>query len=131
MEDHGDDDAEFVVQATATDPQDGTLKPTTGLVAIDPDGIEQVLASLQVGDRIRLRVDREDVKVEVADSDLIDNEFHVRAEAAQLTVDCSVTDSGSLTDTDRVTVDWSVTEAIHEAEPNVSDQNIVINLGDK
>lgn len=127
VEDHGDDDAEFIVQATATDPEDGTLTPTIDLVAIDEDGNESVVALLNVGDKIRLRVDEDEVEVEVASGgDLVDNEFNVRAEASSFRVDFSVTDSGGLSDQDAVTVDLSVTGAIHEAEPDVSDQPIVI-----
>ena len=128
VEDHGDDDAEFIVQAPATDPEDGPLTPTIDLVAIDEGGNESVVASLNVGDKIRLRVDEDEVEFEVAEGDdLVDNEFQVRAEASSFRVDFSVTDSGGLSDQDAVTVDLSVTEAIHEAEPDVSDQPIVIN----
>ncbi len=131
VEDHGDDDAEFIVQAPRVRgfPEDGTLTQTIKLVAIDADGDQTVVASLQVGDKIRLRVDRDEVKAEVADGDdLVDNEFQIRAEAESFKVVYSVTDSGGLTDQDEVTVDLIVTERIiHEAETDVSDQPIVIN----
>ncbi len=127
VEDHGDDDAEFIVQATASDAQGGGLTPIIDLVAIDEDGNESVVASLNVGDKIRLRVDEDEVEVEVADGDdLDDDEFQVRAEASSFRVDFSVTDASGFTAQDVVVVDLTVTEGIHEAEPDVSDQSILI-----
>jgi len=128
VEDHGDDAAEFIVQATATDPEDGTLTPSVELVAVAADGSQSVVATLLVGDKIRLRVDRDEVKVEAAHGDdLIDNEFQVRAEAESFHVNYSATDSGGLTAQDMVTVGLSVTEQIHETEPDVGDAPILVN----
>ena len=131
VEDHGGDDAEFIVQATATDPEDGDLTPEVELVALAPDGSEAAVFSLLDGDKIRLRVGAGKLKVKHSkDTKKVERsktkKFQVRARADSFVLRCNVSDSGGLSDARSVTVDSSVTEMIHDAKPDVSEKNIMI-----
>jgi hypothetical protein len=122
VEDHGGDDAEFIVQATATDPEDGDLTPAVELVALAQDGSEAVVFPLRDGDKLRLRVGADRVRVKHSSG----KKFQVRARADRFVLHCNVIDSGGLSDARSVTIDSGVTERIHEAKPDVSKKNLMI-----
>ena len=90
------------------------------LWAFDKTGNSTRLTALADGDRIRLQADSR--KVWVVGS----NGFAIHARASSFEVRYSVTDSGGLTESNTITVDLSLTEAIHVAVPDVRKQNIRI-----
>ncbi len=117
VDDHGDDDAEFVVRATVIGSAEESLQTDIELWALDAAGGEQAVATLHPEDRIRLRVGQEQVEVRVAEKgQLIDNEFQVFARAEAFEVVYTVTNASGLTQEDRVTVDLGVTIQVHSAE---------------
>ena len=131
VKDHGRDEAEFIVQATAADPEDGDLTPEAELVALARDGSEAAVFPLLDGDKIRLRVGAGKVKVKHSkDKKKVGRsktkKFQVRAQADRFVLHCNAIDSGGLSDARSVTVDSSVTKMIHKARPHVNKKNIMI-----
>jgi hypothetical protein len=123
VEDHGDDDAEFVLRATVPISSSESSDQAIELWAFDSKGIKTNVAALSVGDRIRLKVGEEKVKVRIAaNGNLIDNEFQVLAQAGSFEVLLKVTDADGLTQQDQVTVDLNVTDRVHRTrQPLVID----------
>ncbi len=105
VEDHGDDDAEFVLRATVPSSVSESSDQAIELWALDSKGSKTKVAALSVGDRIRLKVGEEEVKVQIADNgNLIDNEFQVLAQADSFEVLLKVTDAAGLTQEDQWTM---------------------------
>jgi hypothetical protein len=120
IEDHGPKGAEFIVRATASDPEDGPIPVDIELIGIGNDGQNVPLGLLAEGDLIRLQVDK--MKIQLKN----DNHFAIRAKAHQFRLECSATDSGLLLGDDSVTVDQDVTQLIHDKEPDVNEKPIRI-----
>ena len=114
VEDHGDDDAEFVVRATALSVDFESVESEIELWALDSAGSKTKVADLNEGDRIRLKAGEEEVRVRSGtNGNLIDNEFQVLAQASSFEVILTVTDADGLTQQDQVTVDLNVTNRVH------------------
>jgi hypothetical protein len=123
VEDHGDDDAEFVVRTTVPNSSSESTDQAIELWALDSTGSRTRVAALNAGDRIRLKVGEEEMRVRVAgNGNLIDNEFQVLAQAGSFEVFLKVTDAAGFTQEDQVMVDLNVTKRVHRSrQPLVID----------
>ncbi|MDA1315862.1 MAG: hypothetical protein O2968_21270 [Acidobacteria bacterium] len=101
----GSDDSKFLVVASGSDAEDGSLDPSIELFASDSDNNEALVALLEVGDKIRLRSGRDQIQIERAGGEqLVDNELEVHASASRFRVVCTVEDSQGMTGVDDVVV---------------------------